>query len=210
MEALVLAAGAGQRMGGPKALLPWGDTVLALAHARALLGAGVRAVHLVARPEVCEQLASRGVGTSVHLIASQQPDALGPAGSIRAAALHVPRPSSPLVVVTPCDSLPVQPGTLARLALAHAASRREDGLVWAAVPLHLGRAGHPVLADAGLLHSYAREPSPPPLRNLLAGLGPRLVKVEVDDPTILADLDTREDVARWSAARFAGPGSPVL
>jgi hypothetical protein len=55
------------------------------------------------------------------------------------------------------------------------------------------------------LEAY-RSGSPPPLRDHLRALGDRVVDEEVDDPQVLADLDTSADVVRLLGAppRFLG------
>jgi CTP:molybdopterin cytidylyltransferase MocA len=68
-----------------------------------------------------------------------------------------------------------------------------------------GRGGHPVVTRARVLMPLAAEASPRPLREVLAALGDRRRRVEVDDPAVRTDLDTPQDVERVTGApvRFA-------
>lgn len=210
---VVLAAGMGRRMGGPKALLAWPRPVaaglpsaaagerepLAIAHARARLAAESERVWIVARAEVVAALEPWVDDTRIRLLISNEPDDLGPAGSLAVAsrALSLQRAES-LVVVAPVDLPPARAETV--IALCRAASI--SPAVRAVRPRSSGRRGHPVVIRGDVLLRY-REPDPPPLRVVLAGLGAHVVDVEVGDDGVVADLDT---VAAWAASFVAAGG----
>lgn len=193
---LVLAAGAGRRMGGPKALLlyrePSGaELPLALAHARHRIAAESSRVVVVTRAEAAAVLRPH-TPRGVLLAVSEAPDELGPAGSLAAAMPSLG--SEPLVLVTPVDLTPARPA-LVRLLL--------DALLGAAAPVdavkprHGGRGGHPVLVRRSALAPYDRAASVlPPLREVLRSLGSRSLTVEVDDPSVLVDWDTAAELGR--------------
>lgn len=113
---IVLAGGAGRRMGGPKALLPWGGMTL-VEHAVALLTPVCASVLVVARPEV--PLPPLPVGV---LMDEPGPDAplTGVATGLRAA-------TTPLGLVLACD-LPNAGDLVARIA----ATARDDGRAYMA------------------------------------------------------------------------------
>jgi len=69
------------------------------------------------------------------------------------------------------------------------------------VPVHGGRAGHPVLLARRLFPRVLALAPDEPLRTLTRTC--RRTEVEVDDPGVLLDLDTPEDLRRASG----GPGS---
>jgi CTP:molybdopterin cytidylyltransferase MocA len=190
LSGVVLAAGAGERMGGPKAMLVVDGEALALLHVRRLREAGCARVVLVTRPELAERLRR-----AEHEVAvSTAPD---PAGSL-AVGLRALDPSPvALVAITPVDALPARAATIARLAAAVGAD------VEAATPSHGGRGGHPVLLRAGVLAGFIDAPRP--LRDVLAALGARRARVEVDDPAVAIDLDSPADVvaATGASPRFA-------
>jgi CTP:molybdopterin cytidylyltransferase MocA len=187
----VLAAGAGKRIGGPKALLEWprpggGVRPLAIAHAEERLLAESGNVLVVTRKPVVATLL-RYVVPGVDLLASDAADDLGPAGSL---AFAEPRlGDAETVVVTPVDTPPAKAETVAKLVEA----LRANPALIAARPVCHGRAGHPVVLRRVALVRY-REPSPPPLRDLLHELGDACAGVEVADPTVLLDLNTPADV----------------
>jgi CTP:molybdopterin cytidylyltransferase MocA len=189
---VVLAAGAGKRIGGPKALLAWpgpqtGQPVpLAIAHAEARLGAESGRVLVVTRKPIVASLLGY-VRPGVDLLASDAADDLGPAGSL---AFAFPRlGEASVIVVTPVDTPPARPETVARLLDALAA----DPEILAARPVCRGRAGHPVALRHAALARYAA-PAPPTLRDHLQALGPACAGVDVTDPTVLIDLNTPADV----------------
>ncbi len=193
---VILAAGAGKRLGGPKALLVWpgpkGDErPLAIAHAEERLAAESGRVLVVTRRETMRPLLPF-VRPGIDLLASDAADELGPAGSL---AFAVPRlGDAELVVVTPVDTPPARAETVARLLAALAA----DPALLAARPVAHGRTGHPVVLRRDALASYAKAgvpiAEPPPLRDHLRALGPACGAVDVADPGVLIDLDTPADV----------------
>ncbi len=209
---VVLAAGRGRRMGGPKALLAWpaadpaegGDKSipLACAHALARLGAESARVIIVTRSDIAEQLQRHrsGAVAAVELVVSLAADALGPAGSIAAAARHLHQLdlTEPIVLLTPVDCPPATPATVA--ALLEPLS--SDSRLLAVRPQFAGRRGHPVALRWQLLQRYLDGP-PQPLRDVLRSLAERTCSVEVDDPQVLQDLDTQQQLGR--TPRFFGP-----
>jgi molybdenum cofactor cytidylyltransferase len=191
VAAIVLAAGAGVRLGGPKALLVWPgpkgtERPLAIAHAEERLAAESGRVLVVTRKPVVKSLVGH-VRPGLDLLASDAPDELGPAGSL---AFAVPRLSDEeIVIVTPVDTPPAKADTVARLLAALSA----DAALLAVRPVCRGRAGHPVALRRAGLARYG-EPSPPPLRDHLHALGAACGSVDVADPTVLIDLNTPADV----------------
>jgi molybdenum cofactor cytidylyltransferase len=180
MEALILAAGLGERMGGSKVRLLVGGTPLVLLHARRAREAGCTRVVAVVRAED-EAWVSREMDTVV----SNAPD---PAGSL---ALGVGALRDALVLFVPVDTLPASPVTIA--ALVQALGPEEPDLL-AASPVHEGRGGHPVLLRSSVLDPYRAEGAAPPLRDVLGALGARRTRVVVDDPLIAHDLNYPADV----------------
>lgn len=194
--AIVLAAGRGERLGGPKALLlaprdGGGEGPLALLHVEAFLRASVARVLVVVRESVAELLAPL-LPAGAQLVVSHAEDALGPAGSLAAATPYVG--DAELVFVTPVDGAPVTVAVAEALVRALGATPGAS----AARPMFAGRGGHPVALTPRALARYA-EPSPPILREHLRALG--LLDVPLNEPLVRRDLDTEADVR----AAFGGP-----
>ncbi|HQY60308.1 MAG TPA: NTP transferase domain-containing protein [Polyangiaceae bacterium] len=203
LDAIVLAAGTGRRMGGAKGRILIGGVSLARRHLREARVVGCRRVVIVASPEECAWLtrecaldATEGAAP-VIVVSSSAPDQ---AGSLALAVQALGGPPSTalgeFVLITPIDTLPVSTATLASLLDALAAG------ALAATPTCEGRGGHPAILRRAALARYRRGSAPPapPLRELLASLGPLRVRVPVDDPDVLTDLDTPEDVTRLTGA----------
>lgn len=194
---LVLAAGEGSRLGGPKALVAWprgeGEVPLAIAHARARLESESDRVVVVARAEVVSLLARFG-SAGLDLVVSNAPDSLGAAGSISMALPFVNAADS--IVITPVDTPPAHPQTVRLLLDALGA----DSKTQAARPVYEGRGGHPVALRCNVLGRYA-EPFPPTLREHLRSLGAACVSVECTDPTVRVNLNDAHDV--WGALRHS-------
>lgn len=188
---LVIASGSGTRMGGPKALLLWNGRPLAAVHADARRGDCERTI-VVARAAVAGVLQRAEPGLAV--VVSQEPDELGPAGSIAAAVRSGALSGHEVVIVTPVDVMPASREVIE--ALAAAVVRGE-----VARPVWRGRPGHPVACRRALLErEYAR--NAPPLRDVLAAAGVGCISVPVEDPAVGGDLDTPE---AWEAAVGSRP-----
>ncbi len=197
--AIVLAAGEGRRMGGPKALLLVDGQPLVQSHVQRLIEAGCRPVIVVVgtplAPSVRELLhalpEARVCGADTTSMAASLAVALGYAA---------PRPERSVVVV-PVDTLPVSLATLS--ALLRALTSPE---VQVATPRYQGRGGHPIVARETALQTF-REGYPGTLRDLLQSSEEQRRRVDVDDPEVTSGLDTPADLAArrpGSKPRFAG------
>lgn len=209
---VVLAAGRGQRMGGPKALVAirWGDgsgeLPLAIAHAKAHLDQGAERVVVVTRVEVARVL-SKFAQRGLDIVVSHQPEHLGPAGSIRCALDLLP-PSLEWLMIVPVDMPPISTA-IRRELLAKAA---EDPAPAAVRPVYEGKRGHPVLIRREVLEKLLSEGGPANLRELLRDLGDRAVDAPVVDKRAIVDLDAPEDVRGFYGqdARFFIEDEPTL
>jgi molybdenum cofactor cytidylyltransferase len=192
--AVILAAGKGSRLGGPKALLVWPSPAptrgegrpLAIAHAEERLAAESGQALIVTRRQWLPALL-RYVRPGIDLLASDAEEELGPAGSI---ACAVPRLGDAFaIVITPVDAVPARRETVAPLL----ARLDADPSLLAVRPSYHGLSGHPVVLRPSALARY-RDPAPPPLRDHLKALGERCASCEVADATVLIDLNKPADV----------------
>jgi CTP:molybdopterin cytidylyltransferase MocA len=192
---IILGAGRGARVGGPKALLLVDDVPLALAHARARRGAA--AIVVVVTEEIAAVLAPRLADTGARLVVNALPNEWGPAASLRACAGELA--ACERWIVGPVDALPAREASI-ELLLAALDEPRADGA-------HVDAArfvrGHPIAARATLLRdAYAGEGGPPPLRDVLGRARVATVPLP-DDPAVTTELDTVADVVRVTGARPA-------
>jgi CTP:molybdopterin cytidylyltransferase MocA len=184
--AIVLAAGEGRRMGGPKALLVLDGKPLVCGHVERLGEVGCRPVVVVVRPSIFGDVRRLlGAVPAVHLVASETSSM---AASLAVGLEHVP-PATQSVVVSMIDARPVQCATLQGLI----ATVMEEGVL-VATPSYAGRGGHPVVARETLLRRF-RHGYRGTLRDLIRSVEPQRRRLDVDDAAVGDDLDTPADVA---------------
>lgn len=180
--AIVLAAGRGARMGGPKALLRVDGEPLVLLHARRLRRLASRVV-VVLPPSI--DGAAMAWPSGVTTVISHAAD---PAGSLAMGVTHVAE-SHPLVIIAHVDALPVREATVRVLLDAMAPH------VDAATPTYRGAGGHPVVLRRALLAVVAPSAQPTTLRDRLTALGSRRVRIACDDdPAVVSSLNTPRDL----------------
>jgi CTP:molybdopterin cytidylyltransferase MocA len=185
--AIVLAAGEGRRMGGPKALLVVDGKPLVASHVERLREVGCRPIIVVVRASVAA--AVRAILSDVPEARVVPADTASMAASLALGLEYVSAEPSQVVVVSPVDTLPVQRATLEALLSAVMAAG-----VQVATPCHRGRGGHPVVARERLLQVFRRR-DPGTLREVIRSAEPRRHRVNVDDPAVGGDLDTPADLA---------------
>lgn len=193
LGAVILAAGAGARLGGvAKALLPrrsaGGATYLETIAATAR-GAGLADAVVVVGPPYGDAVAGHARGLGLRVAVNADP-ARGMASSIAIgfAALAEGEAATEAAWLWPVDHPDVRGETLARLVEAlgvHEVARpRFDGA--GGHPPLIARAVWPRLAGCASLEGGARA--------VLAAAD--AVAVEVDDPGVVSDVDTPDDLAR--------------
>jgi molybdenum cofactor cytidylyltransferase len=186
---LILAAGASQRMGTPKALLSWGNTTLldcALQQARA---AKVLRIVVVLGPATRHLEYSLGEDVQVGL--NLEPDS-GRSASIRIGCELMSEDVEAIVMQSvdqPCSADVLE-------ALFDAAQHAEI-----AVPTFRGRRGHPICIDGRLLpelrHVTEQEEG---LRSIVRRHAQHVVEVPVENEAVVWNLN---DPAAYAAARVA-------
>jgi len=184
---LLLAAGAGRRFGGGKLLHPYGRerTPLALVSYRRLRALLPR-VHVVLRPGEPELERMFTLEGASHSVCEDAP--LGMGFSLACGVAATQDASGWLVSLG--DMPEIQPATVQAVcgALESGAS--------IVIPCHQGRRGHPVGFSgehrAALLALEGDEGA----RRVVRALADRVLELAVDDPGVLADIDTRDDLQR--------------
>lgn len=180
---IVLAAGHGRRMGGPKAMMQVEGRAWWLHQVRRLRELSIESLWVVSHT-VREGIASEH-GEFVTCVEANPDDPMFESllAGMRAFEGHDLRGMFVLPVDVPVPSL----GVWQKLA----------GSVRPAQPVYAGRRGHPVyLPWEWWRHRATQLPNAHDARldRLIAG---ESVRVEVDDPSICQDLNTPEDLERW-------------
>lgn len=188
LPAVLLAAGAGVRLGGPKALLDVRGRP-AVAHLIDVLRlGGATPIHVVVGAAAD---AVTPVVEGAGAVAIRCPDwAAGRTASLQAGLRALPD-SAPAALLALVDMPLIRTDTIAALVAAwHAASPETDLIV----PEREDRRGHPIVLGRSLFGRIATLGPDAPLRDLLRAA--RRQVVSVDDPGVLIDLDTPEDLLR--------------
>ncbi len=186
IAAVIVAAGAGRRLGGvAKALLPHrGQSYLAAIAATARTVGLVDAVVVVGEPFGQEVAAhARQLGLRVRV--NPAPDR-GMASSVALGFAALGSGPAAAAWLWPVDHPAVTEATLRRLAMA-------IGQAEVAQPRYLGRGGHPPLCRRTLWSQLAGcGGQPSGARGVIRAA--RLVAVDVDDPGVVRDIDTPADL----------------
>lgn len=181
---ILLCAGFGRRFGGDKLLAPLADgTPVAVASARTLVAALGRAV-AVLRPGQ-QALQSALADTGIELLTSAA--AVEGMGAALAAAVQA-HARAPGWVVALGDMPCVAEATVRQVASALA---HDDAL---AAPFHQGRRGHPVGFGRHWGPQLASLGGDEGARALLRQQADRLIRIVVNDPGCLLDVDTPQDL----------------
>ena len=180
--ALVLAAGAGRRMGrGPKALL-LDDGVTFLERCVGLVGgAGCDPIWVVVRPDAPE-LFRLATSLPVRVVMNEDPER-GMFSSVRAAFKEVLGGQHRGFVVHPVDHPRVAMDTVRLI------TRVVDTYGWI-VPRYKGRSGHPVGIGREVAKGLLDVPEHFTLREALERVQARRVNIDVADAGILENVNT--------------------
>ncbi|GAA4872742.1 nucleotidyltransferase family protein [Actinomycetospora straminea] len=193
---LLLAAGGGRRMGRPKAAVELDGEPLVRRAVAALRAAGLDPVVVVlgaGLPEVAELLPD---GTS--WVPAPGWDTEGQAASLRAGLDALTGTEAAAALVALVDTPGIGPAALARVA---ARADGPDVLARGAVD---GRAGHPVLLGRAHWEAVrAAATGDAGARGFLRGRDDVAV-VEIGDVAVPDDLDTPDDLQRWTSREEAG------
>jgi molybdenum cofactor cytidylyltransferase len=201
--AIVLAAGASVRFGGqPKALLPIGRELAIERVVRLSREAGYSPVIAVVGPhetEIRSAVAHSPHGPDEIRVNAEW--ASGRTGSVHCGLADQEEAGS--ILLWPVDSPLASAATLQALA----ERRRREALGLWFLPTFHGQGGHPVLWDRSVTPRVRALRPDAPLRSILPHLGAQVVRVELPDPGVTANLNTPEEYRQALTAFLAGDAS---
>ncbi len=185
---VILAAGASSRMGHDKALLSWrGETFLTAAIES--LRPWTELVIVVAGENAPVLL--RSVDASgAFLVVNPCPER-GQFSSLQIGLQEVLNRGRDAAVVTLVDRPPAAPETLACLHRTFLLST-----AWAVVPEYQGRHGHPIVIRREMIEKFLKAPVTAVARDIEHANQDHIVYVNVDDPAVIANVDTPEEYQR--------------
>jgi molybdenum cofactor cytidylyltransferase len=186
--AVVLAAGESRRFGSPKQLLGWGDTTLVAHVAGIALDAGLDPVLVVTGYEA-DRVSAAVAGLRVTPV--YNPDfAAGQGTSVSRGVAALPLSAGAAVFLL-ADQPGVSAGVVHRVLRAHRAT-----LAPIVLPEYEGRRGNPALFDASLFGELRMLTGDVGGRALFEKYAASVVRVPVNDPAALQDIDTPEEYVR--------------
>jgi CTP:molybdopterin cytidylyltransferase MocA len=184
--AIILAAGASERMGYPKALLPYrGRSFLAgILDACAAAGIELRVVVLgYYAAKIREEL-----DLSCAIVAMSEELDAGPIGSVRAGIRSLAAHPVEGVLIWPVDRPHVPVAVVTGLLDAFRETHRPI-----VVPVFGGRRGHPVLFGRAVFEELLGAPADQGARAVVRRTPSRVAEVSVTDSAVIEDLNTPDD-----------------
>jgi molybdenum cofactor cytidylyltransferase len=139
---------------------------------------------------------------AAYLVVNRHPER-GQFSSLQLGVQEVLNRGRDAAIIALVDRPPAQPQTLTRLCEAFRDAYENDK--WAVVPEHDGRHGHPILIGREMIEVFLRAPANSTAREIEHSLQPRILYVPVDDPNVVANVDTPEDYERLAQARVQTP-----
>ena len=183
--AIVLAAGESKRMGSPKMLLPWKGKSIIEQVVENVLSSDVSRVVLVLGA-VSDGIKS--VTSRYNVVHCYNEDfRRGMLSSVKCGFRALPEDCT-AVVVMPGDQPMIGANEINRVIAAWMESGK--GIV---MPAYRGRRGHPLLIDSRYREEVMSLPEDEGLRALAARNPEDVLEAETDDPSVLRDIDTRDD-----------------
>ena len=180
---VVLAAGASERLGQPKALVKIGKRCLVEWVVSRLQAHGLEPL-VVTNEEIVEEVAA---SVDCGVVVNPDPGA-GRTGTLQIGIGHIGTGAGQRILVVPVDRPGFSDSTLETLLGSTATSCPTQG----------GRGGHPILLSAEDAVKVVESSPSAPLRNLI-----NPIRIEVTDPYLHLDVDRPEDLG-WLADAFAG------
>ena len=185
---IILAAGRSTRMGRSKALLMAPDGLTFVARLiQTLSRGGVDAPLVVGRSDD-DLLLSAVESVGARFVINADADDGGQLSSLLAGLHKADRPGVRGLMITPVDAPMVTPETVSRLI---AVFEDTAGLIVRA--RYHGRNGHPVIFSRALFDELRHANPQSGAKAVLRAHQDAIIEVDVDDPGVVADIDTPED-----------------
>ena len=195
---IILAAGVSSRMGRDKALLPWPP-----GHPgglrNTLLGAWIELL----RPHTDMVIVVGGANShnlepivysiGGFLVENRAPE-LGQFSSLRLGLHEILGRGRDSAIVALVDRPPVQPATMTHLHSAFLGALEQS--LWAVVPEHDARHGHPILLAREMIEALLRAQLTATARDILHANATHVCYVPVEDARVGMNINTQEDYDR--------------
>lgn len=184
LAALILAAGAGKRIGRAKALLPLGDSTFLESIISNLRIAGIDRIIAVVSPEILPQIESHHVTGEIAVNSEPQADMWS---SLLVGIKKIETVSGCLII--PVDHPFVKAETY-RLLLEIFAKQPEHIVV----PTHHGQSGHPVVLPFVWAKTLPAMNNEGGLRSAIKQSGLNVFRIETNDAGVLRNINKPSDL----------------
>jgi molybdenum cofactor cytidylyltransferase len=190
---VILAAGASSRMGRDKALLPWRGGTFLSAAIRALQPA--TDLVLVVAGANSDDVAPIVNANAAFLVVNPDPKQ-GQFSSLRTGLQEVLNRGRDAAIVTLVDRPAAAVATIEKIKDDFLAA---DDSIWAVVPEYAGKHGHPIAIGREMISAFLDAPDSSSARDVEHSLQDHIRYLPVDDPLVVANVDTPEDFAKLSS-----------
>jgi molybdenum cofactor cytidylyltransferase len=189
-------------MGTDKALLRWPPPTQGQAGAGTFLSAAIESLNpftevvIVVAGKNAPALTPIVYASGASLAINSNPER-GQFSSLQVGLREVLNRGRDAAMVTLVDRPPVRPVTIQTLSdgFATATSRWK----WAVVPQVEGRHGHPIILGREMIEAFLKAPATAVARDIEHQNQTHIEYVPVDDPRVVANIDTPEDYASLAA-----------
>jgi molybdenum cofactor cytidylyltransferase len=187
---VILAAGESSRMGRDKALLPWRGSTFLGAAMDVLAPCDLVIVVGGKNAPILEPVVD---AAGAYLVVNHEPER-GQFSSLRIGLQEVMNRGRDAAIVTLVDRPPPSPATV-QLLKERFLERAPDG-IWAVVPRHGERNGHPLVVGREMIHAFLSAPPTATARDVEHAHQQHIEYLAVDDPLVVLNVDTPEDYQR--------------
>jgi len=200
---VILAAGDSTRMGTDKALLPWPPAPFAIGTST-FLSTQIRSLSLFTElvivvagknaPAITPITYAEGASVVINRDPSR-----GQFSSLQAGLQEVLTRGRDAAMVTLVDRPPPSNATIQTLCDAFASAIAD--WKWAVVPQHQDKHGHPILLAREMIEVFLKAPPTATAREIEHQYAGHTEYVPVDDPLVVANINTPEEYASIAASR---------
>jgi CTP:molybdopterin cytidylyltransferase MocA len=187
---VILATGESSPTGRDKALIPWQHGTLLSAHIEALkMHTDFVLIVAGANFPALEPIAD---ANGAFLVVNPHPER-GQFSSLQVGLQEVLNRGRDAALVTPVNCSPVRPETIARLRQEF---EQAVSSVWAMVPEHAGRHGHPVVVGREMITAILQAPPAADVREVQRANQEHMAYVPLEDESIAHEINTPEEYQR--------------
>ncbi len=184
-------------MGSDKALLPWPPSGRGALSRETFVSAAIRSLspftdQVVVVAGSNEAVVAPAVYAAGGALVRNPAPERGQFSSLQVGLREVLRLGRDAAMITLVDRPPAGADTLQRLRQAFESGPSE---IWAVVPEHNGRHGHPFLAGREMIEAFLRAPVSSTAREVEHQHQRHIQYLQVDDPYVTMNVNTPEDYA---------------